>query len=135
MLWPSYMLSQPVTTLAILSFTGVVFVGIYDDVGLVAAQKRNFMKSLPCQRWWCLFLFKHAIWSFLSMAPMYLQQEVNLEYLRENIHAKLCEKTGCLPCVVNYKLWHSQLCNPVPLSPVQRGGGMANRGIIHGPLL
>ena len=82
------------------------------------------MKSLHSQREWLLILFRHAIWSFLSTAPMYLQQDAKLEYPgRQNIHAKLCEKKpgAHLPGAVNHKLWRGQLCDPVPHTPVHSG--------------
>ena len=41
----------------------------------------------------------------------------------QDIHAKLCEKLleANLPGVVNHKLWRSQLCEPVPHTPVHNG--------------
>ena len=54
---------------------GVGSVGIHDDVDIVQGPNKELKK--PAGH---VALFRHAIWSFLSKAPMYLQQEAKLEY-------------------------------------------------------
>ena len=61
--------------------------------------------------------------AILSTTPMYLLQEAKLEYPGAEHSCKIVgKKPGApLPCVVNHKLWRSQLCEPIPHTPVHSG--------------
>ena len=97
---------------------GVGSVGIHDYVGIVCGPNKELHEE-PVRL--------AAVGSRLANVqsghycpPLPTRGKVRVPG-EQNIHAKLCEKSHELINLINHKLWHGQLCQPVPHEPVHSG--------------
>ena len=99
---------------------GVRSVGIHDDVGVVGGPDEKLHEE-PARPAVVASRLVQACDLVVLVHGSHVPETKGK--VRQNIHAKLCEKKpgANLPGVVHHKLWRGQLHEPVPHTPVHSG--------------